>query len=209
MTEMHSPQNRRLTQADIMPLEDYVPVRRERRRQLSELKRRRRVEVGPFATFHFENFATMRQQVQEMLYIEKGGTAQLADELEAYNPLIPQGDELVATVMFEIDDPVRRAAMLARLGGIEHCAFIDIDGARVCGEPDPTRENTSPEGKASAVQFLKFRFPREAIGRFKTPGRQIVVGFDHPNYAHMALLAEPVRAALAEDFAESGEPTIA
>jgi hypothetical protein len=200
MNELSTRCRRRLTRDDILPLADYVPVRRERRRQFSELKRRRRVEIGPFATFHFENFATMRQQVQEMLYIEKGGDAQLEDELEAYNPLIPQGAELVATVMFEIDDPVRRANVLARLGGIETRAFIDVDGERVWGDPDPARENTSPEGKASAVQFLKFAFAPDVISRLKRSGAQIVIGFDHPNYAHMAVMAEPVRAALAEDF---------
>ena len=117
--------------------------------------------------------------------------------------------ELVATVMFEIDDPVRRAAKLARLGGVEDCAFIELDGQRLRGKPAPTRENTSPEGKASAVQFLKFRFPRETIARFKTPGRQIVIGFDHPNYTHMAVLAEPMRAKLAKDFAEPGRAATA
>jgi hypothetical protein len=200
MSRLSSRQKRRLTRDDILPLAEYLPVRRERHRRIGELKRRRRVEVGPFAIFHFENFETMRQQVQEMLYIEKGGEAQLADEIEAYNPLIPQGAELVATVMFEIDDPVCRAAVLARLGGVENHAFIDVGGMRVQGDPDPTRENTSPEGKASSVQFLKFEFSPEAISRFNTPGTQIFVGFDHPNYAHMAMMAEPVRAALAEDF---------
>jgi len=200
MTQVFSKQRRRLTRDDILPLADYLPVRREQRRRLSELKRRRRIEIGPFATFHFENFETMRQQVQEMLYIEKGGDAQLEDELEAYNPLIPQGSELVATVMFEIDDPVRRGTALARLGGIESHAFIDVDGHRVRGEPDPTRENTSAEGKASAVQFLKFAFAPDLISRFKNAGAQIVVGFDHPNYAHRAVLSKPIRAALAEDF---------
>ena len=200
MIQVFSKQRRRLTRDDILPLADYLPVRREQRRRLSELKRRRRIEIGPFATFHFENFATMRQQVQEMLYIEKGGDAQLEDELEAYNPLIPQGSELVATVMFEIDDPVRRSTALARLGGIENHAFIDVDGHRVRGEPDPTRENTSSEGKASAVQFLKFAFAPHLISRFKNAGAQIVVGFDHPNYAHVAGLSEAIRAALAEDF---------
>src|ERR1700730_8437043 len=165
-----------------------------------ELKRRRRVEIGPFATFYFESFATMWQQVQEMLYIEKGGEAQIADELEAYNPLIPQGNELVATVMFEIDDPRRRATSLARLGGIENCAFIDAAGEKIRGEPDPTRENTDPDGKASAVQFTRFRFAPQQIAAFKKPGAQIVIGFDHPNYSHMAVIPEPVRAALAEDF---------
>jgi hypothetical protein len=200
MIESSAEQRRYLTRHDILPLDEYLLARRERRRRLSELKRQRRIEIGPFATFHFENFETMRQQVQEMLYIEKGGDAQLEDELEAYNPLIPQGSELIATVMFEINDPVRRGAALGRLGGIETQAFIDVDGHRVRGEPDPTRENTSPEGKASAVQFLKFAFAPELISRFKVTGAQIVVGIDHPNYAHMAVLPEPIRAALAEDF---------
>src|SRR3984957_2761033 len=107
-----------LTREDILPLAEYAKIRRERRQTVSELKKRRRVEVGPFATFYFENYATMWQQVHEMLHVEKGGEAQIADELEAYNPMIPQGNELVATVMLEIDDPARRANVLARLGGV-------------------------------------------------------------------------------------------
>ena len=191
---------RSLTRADIMPLADYVKERAERRKRMAEMKRSRRVEVGPFATFYFENHATMWHQVHEMLYIEKGGEAQIADELAAYNPLIPQGSELVATVMFEIDDPRRRATTLARLGGIENCAFIDVAGDKVRGEPDPTRENTDPDGKASAVQFIRFPFTPQQVAAFKKPGTQIVIGFDHPNYSHMAVMPEPVRAALAEDF---------
>lgn len=191
---------RQLTRADILPLDEYVKIRRERRREISELKKRRRVEVGPLATVYFENFATMWQQVQEMLYIEKGGEAQIADELAAYNPLIPQGSELVATVMFEIDDPARRARELARLGGIENHAFIEVGGERIHGEPDPTRENTSPDGKASSVQFLRFPFTPAQIAAFKAPGGRVGVGFDHPNYGHTATIPEPVRAALAEDF---------
>ena len=102
--------------------------------------------------------------------------------------------------MFEIDDPARRASVLARLGGIENHVFLEIAGERIRGEPDPTRENTSPEGKASSVQFLRFPFTDDQIARFKTPGAQVIAGFDHPNYGHMAVLPEPVRAALAEDF---------
>lgn len=200
MTIVPATSKHRLTREDILPLDDYVAVRRERRRAISEIKRQRRVEVGPFATCYFENFTTMWQQVQEMLYIEKGGDAQIEDELEAYNPLIPQGTELVATVMFEIDDADRRATMLARLGGIENHVFMTAAGERVGGEPDPTRENTSPDGKASAVQFMRFRFTERQIAAFKTPGARIVVGFDHPHYGHMAFLPEPVRQALAEDF---------
>jgi hypothetical protein len=200
MTEGSSKQPRQLTRDDFLPPAEYLPVRRERRRRLSELKRLRQVEIGPFAIFHFENFETVRHQAQEMLYIEKGGDAQFEEELEAYGPLLPQGTDLVATVMFEIDDPVRRGSELVRLGGIENYAYIDVDGQRVRSAPDPTRENTSPEGKASAVQFLKFAFAPDLISRFKMPDTQIIVGFDHPNYDHIAVLPEPVRAALAEDF---------
>lgn len=191
---------RQLTRADIIPVAEYAAQRRERRRRISEVKRRRRVEVGPFATFYFENFATMWQQVQEMLYIEKGGEAQIDDELSAYNPLIPQGNELVATVMFEIDDPARRGNVLARLGGIEHAAFLEVGGERIGGEADPTRENTSPDGKASSVQFIRFPFTDAQIAAFRAPGARILVGFDHPNYGHLAVMPEPVRAALSEDF---------
>ena len=191
---------RRLTRADILPLEEYIKVRRQRRRQISEIKKRRRVEVGPYATFYFENLDTIWQQIQEMLYIEKGGEAQLADELEAYNPLIPQGAELVATVMFEIDDPARRARELAGLGGVEHHVFIEVEGDRIRGEPDPTRENTSSDGKASSVQFMRFPFTPQQIAAFRTPGARVMIGFDHPNYGHIAALPEPVRTALAKDF---------
>ena len=191
---------RALTRNDIMPLAEYTKIRRERRKAVSELKKRRRVEVGPFATFYFENYETMWQQVHEMLFVEKGGEEQIADELEAYNPMIPQGKELVATVMLEIDDPARRATVLARLGGIEEHMFIELDGERVSGRPDPTRENTSPDGKASSVQFVWFPFTPPQITRFKAAGTRVVVGVDHPNYAHMAVMPEPVRATLAEDF---------
>ena len=110
---------RRITRADIIPLDEYTRTRRERRKAVTELKKKRRVEVGPFATFYFESYETMWHQIHEMLYIEKGGEQQISDELEAYNPLIPQGQELIATVMIEIEDPMRRARVLATLGGIE------------------------------------------------------------------------------------------
>ena len=200
MTDISLRNKRRLVREDILPLADYAAIRSEQRRRITETKRQRRLEVGPFATFYFENYQTMWHQVQEMLHIEKGGEAQLEDELAAYNPLIPQGSELVATVMFEIDDPVRRATVLARLGGIENHVFLDVAAERIRGEPDPTRENTSPDGKASSVQFMRFPFTKDQITRFKIPGTPVMAGFGHPDYGHMAILPEPVRAALAEDF---------
>ena len=191
---------RALTRADILPAGEYAATRRERRQAITELKKRRRLEVGPFATFFFENYETMWQQVHEMLHVEKGGEAQIADELEAYNPMIPQGNELVATIMLEIDDPARRANVLARLGGIENHIFLEVAGERIAGQPDLTRENTSPDGKASSVQFVWFRFTPEQATRFRLPNARVIAGFDHPNYSHMAVMPEPVRAALSQDL---------
>ncbi len=191
---------RDLTRADILPMERYERERREHRKRISALKQNRRVEVGPHATFYFENFDTMWHQVHEMLAVERGGEAQLADELEAYNPLIPKGSELVATVMFEIEDPVQRDKLLHKLGGVEHKMYLSVAGEKIMGEADPTRENTSPEGKASSVQFMRFPFSSAQKAKFKTPGAQVIAGIEHPNYGHMAVLSETTRQALAEDL---------
>jgi len=187
--------------SNILPLTEYVKLRGERRRQIAEIKKSRRLEVGPFATFSFESYETMLHQVNEMLFIEKGGAAQIPDELAAYNPLIPRGDELVATVLFEIDEPQRRKSFLGRLGGVEETAFLSFAGETVDGKPEADMDRTTAEGKASAVQFLHFRFTPEQIAKFRTAGTQIVLGFRHQAYAHMAVMPEAVRAALAEDFA--------
>ncbi|HVJ52009.1 MAG TPA: DUF3501 family protein [Aliidongia sp.] len=186
--------------ADLLALPDYLPRRAQERTRIAEIKKRRRLEVGPFATFYFESWDTIRHQIQEMLYIEKGGDEQLADELEAYGPLVPRGGELIATVMFEIDDPVRRLAALNRIGGIESHMFLQVGGRQIRGVPDAERENTSPEGKASSVQFCHFPFDTETVAAFRAEGTQILVGFDHPNYGHIAVMPQPVRAALAEDL---------
>lgn len=191
---------RQITRADILPPEHYDAERAEHRRRIAELKRDRRVEVGPFCTFYFENWDTLWFQVQEMLRVERGGEAQLADELEAYNPLLPQGSELSATVMFEIADPVRRDAALKRLGGIEHRMYLRIDGDVVRGVPDASRENTSPEGKASSVQFVKFPLSAAQKEKFRAPGASVTVGIDHPNYGHSATLPEATRQALIRDL---------
>jgi len=189
-----------ITRADILPPDRYADERQEHRRRVGELKRNRRVEVGPFVTFYFECFETMWLQVQEMLHIERGGDAQLADELAAYNPMIPNGSELSATVMIEIEDPERRNAALSQLSAIEHKMFLAIAGEAARGIADPTRENTSADGKASSVQFMKFPLTPAQKAKFCTPGTQVVVGIDHPNYGHMAVMSEAVRQALARDF---------
>ena len=195
------PAARTITRADLLPVDAYAKVRKERRQALLEKKKNRRLEVGPVASFLFESYDSMWLQVQEMLYIERGGDAQIDDELAAYNPLIPRGDELVATVLFEIDEPQRRKSFLGRLGGVEETAFLSFSGETVDGKPEADMDRTTADGKASAVQFLHFRFTPEQIVKFRAPGTQIVLGFRHQAYAHMAVMPEAVRAALAEDFA--------
>jgi len=194
-------EQRRIVRSDILPMEAYAKIRREQRARISEIKRNRRVEVGPFATFYFENYDTMWHQVHEMLFVERGGEAQIQDELDAYNPLIPQGDDLLATVMFEIEDPLRRNAALHSLGGVENHVILSIGGEIIRGEPDPTRENTSPEGKASSVQFVRFALSPEQKQRFARDEVLVMLGFDHPHYGHLAMVPPPVRAALVQDLA--------
>jgi len=189
-----------ITPADILPPAEYAKRRAAMRAEIVAKKKNRRLEVGPVATFYFECYETMLQQVQEMLHIEKGGAVQIADELAAYNPLIPKGSELVATVMFEIDDPVRRARVLGRLGGIENTMFIKLGEEKVMGVAEPDQDSTNAEGKASSVQFVHFPFTRAQIARFRTAGTTIIVGMDHENYAHMAVMSDAVRQELAGDF---------
>jgi hypothetical protein len=192
---------REITAEDILPRDAWAKQRLEERRRLTAVKRNRRIEVGPHITFYFESWETMRHQVQEMCWIENGGPAQIPDELMAYNPLVPQGDELVATFMIEIDDPIRRKNVLGRLGGIEDTAFIRVFGEVVPAIPEADQDRTSADGKASSVQFVHFKFTPEQIARFRTPGAEVVLGLTHPNYGHMAIVPEAVRAALATDFA--------
>jgi hypothetical protein len=190
-----------LTKADILPWAEYARGRAEHRKRITAIKRHRRVEVGPYVTFYFESFDTMWLQVQEMLHIERGGDAQASEELAAYNPLIPKGRELVATFMIEIDDPLRRARVLAGLGGIEETAFIEVGGERVLAKPEADQDRTSADGKASAVQFIHIPFTDAQAAAFKEPNARVILGLSHPNYSHMAVLAEATRAALAGDFA--------
>lgn len=195
MTKRHE-----LTRADILPWAEYAKGRAEHRRRITAIKRNRRVEVGPYVTFYFESFDTMWLQVQEMLHIERGGEAQIPEEIAAYNPLIPKGRELVATFMIEIDDHLRRARVLAGLGGIEETAFIEVGGLRIAGKAETDQDRTTAEGKASSVQFVHFPFTDAEVAAFREPNARVILGLSHPNYSHMAVLSEATRAALAEDF---------
>jgi len=191
----------RVTAADILRPEEFAARRAELRCRLIPVKKNRRVEVGPFATFYFENYDTMWLQVQEMLHIEKGGAAQIEGELETYNPLVPQGCELIATLMLEIEDRVRRATTLLKLGGFEETVSMEVAGVRIQAAPTEYQDRTTPDGKTSSVHWLRFAFTAAQIARFKSGEGCVAIEIAHPNYGHMAVLPAETRAELARDFA--------
>ncbi len=194
--------NAPIARAEILPMPDYSARRRDLRRELSALRGGRRIEVGPFVTFSFESRRTVWHQIHEMLFIEKGGDEQIDGELAAYNPLIPNGRELVATMLIEIEDAEKRARMLGRLGGIEDAIAIRLPGGEARARPERDVERTNEAGKTSSVHFLHFPFAPDQIAAFRRPGTEIVLAIAHPQYGHMAILSEPLRASLAQDFAD-------
>ncbi|MDC0534024.1 DUF3501 family protein [Candidatus Pelagibacter sp.] len=193
-------ERREIQKEDIMPLDVYTKNRKELRKNIVNFKKDRRIALGPYATFYFESYETMLAQVQEMLYIEKGGDEQLKDELIAYNPLIPNGKELTATLMFEIDNPVLRAAFLGKVGGIEEKVFIKIDGEIIKAIPEEDVDRTSSEGKASSVQFIHFKFTDEQIQKFKSNSSEVEIGIDHNEYTHTTKLSSATLNSLSADF---------
>ena len=195
-----SKEKRQVEKKDLMSADVYAETRKKIRKDLVEFKRDRRIALGPYATFYFESFETMVAQIQEMLHIEKGGDEQLKDELIAYNPLVPNGKELTATLMFEIDNPISRGAFLGKVGGIEEKIFMKIDNEVVKAVPENDVDRTSAEGKASSVQFIHFEFNDEQINKIKLGNANIELGIDHKEYAHTTKLTEENVKSLSADF---------
>jgi hypothetical protein len=195
-----SKEKRQIEKKDLLPSDVYSKSRKQIRKDLVEFKKYRRIALGPYATFYFESFETMIAQVQEMLHIEKGGDEQLKDELIAYNPLVPNGKELVATLMFEIDNPISRATFLGKVGGIEEKIFMKIDNEKVKAIPETDVDRTSARGKASSVQFIHFKMNDDQISKFKSGNMNIELGIDHKDYAHTTKLTENNVKSLSVDF---------
>ena len=193
-------ENRKIESSDLLEYSAYAKERRSIRKEVVQMKKNRRVELGPHSTFYFENFFTMKAQIQEMLYIEKGGDEQLKDELEAYNPLVPQGSELVATYMFEIDNPITRKKVLSSLGNVENKLFISINGTKLYAAPEEDVDRTDNSGKTSSVHFIHFKFSDKQVEEFKNSSSRIEIGTDHDNYLHSTVLSKEVKEALAKDF---------
>jgi hypothetical protein len=186
----------------LLTLEAYAKQRKEFRAKVISHKKNRTVRLGNDVTLIFEDELTIRYQIQEMLRIEKTfEETGIQDELDAYNPLIPDGANLKATMMIEFEDPDVRKRELARLKGIEDRVYVQVDGhAKVyaIADEDLEREN---EEKTSSVHFVRFEFDASSIAAFKG-GAAVALGVDHPNYTtRIDELAPEVQAALARDFA--------
>ena len=189
-----------ITKEDILSLEAYEKIRPDFKAKMIELKNKRRIALGPYVNFYFENYETMFYQIHEMLRIEKGGDAQIEDELHAYNPLIPNGTELTATLMFEIEDKNKRAALLGQLGGVEDMIYMQVGSQRIQALPEKDQERSKPGGRTASVHFIHFPFDAALINAFKNPATEIYIGINQAAYGHMSILNKETREELGRDF---------
>ena len=185
---------------DIISNEEYGNIRSSKRREMIEFKKFRRLDVGPVASLYFESRDTMIYQIQEMAYVEKITREELDEELASYNPLVPNGRELTATMMIEIDDPLRRKNFLSRLGGVEEKVKIVIGDIEIYADYEKDVDRTTSDGKASAVHFLHFKFNDELVEAFKNKENIIQIGIDHEAYGHLSIVSDRVREELAKEF---------
>lgn len=193
-----------LTHADILSVKEFKKIRSSKLQEILQLKEDRRIAVGPDITFYFENTQTIWWQIQEMLRIENGGDEQITDELSAYNPLIPEkrekSYEISATMMIEIDDPVRRKVVLNQLFGIDQHIMFELQNATIPAVSiDPSNErNRVEDHKTSAVHFLKWLVPAEHVGTFL--GEDTYLSINHDYYSFKASVPLALRVSFKEDF---------
>lgn len=193
---------RKLVEADLLPLERYARERADFRARVMVHKKNRQLSVGPNIMWLFEDRLTVQYQVQEMLRTERIFEAEgIADELAAYNPLIPDGRNWKVTLLIEYPDPEVRKVQLEKLRGVEDRCWVRVAGCErlfAIADEDLEREN---ETKTSAVHFLRFELS-ENMATALAAGASLGVGVDHPNYLHeIAAVPDNVRASLAADLA--------
>jgi len=191
----------KLTRDDLFSLEQYAETRPAFRDKVLEHKKNRRLDLGTNAALYFEDRLTMQYQVQEMLRIERIFEAEgINEELEAYNPLIPDGSNWKATFMVEFPEAEERRAMLTQLVGIEDRVFVQVaDFDRVFAIADEDLERADEE-KTSAVHFLRFELPAEQVAALKA-GAALIAGIDHENYrVEVSPVADNIRNSLLADL---------
>jgi hypothetical protein len=189
-----------LNPGDLYNLEEYAKIRGDFRARVMEHKQNRKVHVGANATLYFEDRLTMQYQIQEMLRIERIFEQEgIADELAAYNPLIPDGSNWKATFMVEYPEAEERHQALAKLIGIEHKVWVQIRGQdKVFAVADEDLERED-ETKTSSVHFLRFELAPAMVAALKG-GADLTVGIDHPNYEQIVTVDEATRASLVKDL---------
>tara|TARA_Y100000389_G_C17394092_1_gene481556 strand:+ start:725 stop:1318 length:594 start_codon:yes stop_codon:yes gene_type:complete len=193
-------QNKPINKSDILDRDEYKNQRKSLREKMVLRKKNRRLDIGPYITIYFENRDTILHQINEMVYIEDGGDQQIKDEILAYKSLIPNGKELVATLMVEIDSPNKRTDFLGKMGGFEEKLSITVNNKIIKGSPENDVERTTAEGKASSVQFVHFEFDEVAIEEFKGTNKDIIVTINHNNYRHSTTLNQEIIDELGKDF---------
>jgi uncharacterized protein DUF3501 len=188
----------KLTRADIRGPKVYAAIRDDLRKRVIEMKRVRRVSVGPQITIVFENRATMIFQVEEMCRAESiSEPAKIQDELDVYNKILPDDGQLGATLLVEITEEAQIATTLERLVGLQEHVWLVVGGERIKGEFDPEQFKSD---KLAAVQYLKFSLSPSARAALKTAGTAVALAIDHPSYRYEARLGEPSRESLASDL---------
>ena len=189
-----------ILRSDILEMSMYENIRDEKRAEISKVKKNRRVAVGPHASFYFECFETMWYQIHEMIRVEKGGESQIQEEIAAYDPLVPKGTELVATVMFEIPDADKRARILAELGGVEETITLEVENETIQAIAEEDVDRTNSAGKASSVHFIHFPMNTRQINLFKDLNSKVVIAVGHPQYGHMTVIPKHIKEELSKDF---------
>ncbi|MDA9654864.1 DUF3501 family protein [Pelagibacteraceae bacterium] len=193
-------QNKSINKSDILNRDEYKSQRKSLREKMVLRKKNRRLDIGPYITIYFENRDTILHQINEMVYIENGGDEQIKDEISAYKSLIPNGKELVATLMVEIDSPKKRADFLGKMGGFEENLDIIVNNKVIKGNPESDVERTTAEGKASSVQFVHFEFDEESINEFKATNKDVAITINHNDYKHSTIMNQETKDELSKDF---------
>ena len=193
-------QTNTIEKTDILSRDEYKIKRKSLREKMVLRKKFRRVDIGPYVTMYFENKDTIIHQINEMVYIEDGGEQQIDDEILAYKSLIPNGSELVATVMVEIDNPKKRAEFLSKMGGFEETINIKIHDEEIKGKAELDGDRTTADGKASSVQFVHFEFDEQAVKSIKNNMENVSISINHKNYRHSAILNTETVEELIKDF---------
>ena len=189
-----------IEKSDILSRDEYKSKRKCLREKMVLWKWFRRVDIGPYVTMYFENKDTIIHQINEMVYIENGGEEQINDEILAYKSLIPDGQELVATVMIEIDSPIKRAEFLAKMGGFEEQISIKIGDQLIKGRAELDGDRTTADGKASSVQFVHFEFDKKTVEIIKNYMDNVAISINHENYKHSSILNIDTVKELVKDF---------